>query len=107
MQQPDLVLEADFAKNVRDLVDGSALLLSELETMAFSGQPPKAGEEEVVLEQIVDGLLRKLMASGHSLSDEKLQSSIDGVLNNEMFSKVAMGEAALGADSLGISDIDV
>lgn len=81
--EKELVLEADFAQNLKQLVDNSALLLSELETLAYTGQPPKAAEEEeAVLESIVDGLLRKLMASGHQVSDEKLNNSIAGVLNN-------------------------
>jgi len=115
----EFVLEADFAKNFRGLVDSSALLLSELETLAYFGEPQKAPEEEeVVLEHIVDGLLRKLMAAGHSLSDQKLNNSIDCVLSNDMFNKLTLAEVALkeGAldqplvlpgDNLGISNIDV
>lgn len=114
--EKNLVLEADFAKNLRDLVDSSALLLSELESVAHTGEadPIKAGEEqEVVLGQLVDGLLRQLMASGHSLSDEKLSSSIEGVLSNDLFNKLSLAEGQLEqpvlvpGDNLGISDIDV
>jgi len=113
--EKEFVLEADFAKNFRSLVDGSSLLLSELESLAYTGQPPKAAEdEEAVLEQVVDGLLRKLMASGHSLSDDKLNSSIEEVLNTEKFRKLSMMEGALdkqlgvpGFENLGINDTDV
>jgi serine/threonine protein kinase len=108
--EKEFVLEADFAKNFRGLVDGSALLLSELESLAYTGQPSKAAEEtEAVLGQIVDGLMRKLMASGHSLSDEKLVSSIDEVLNTEAFDKLTVMEGAAdpGFENLGINDADV
>jgi serine/threonine protein kinase len=113
-KERDLVLEADFAQNLRGLVNDSAMLLSELETLAYAGQPPKGAEdEEAVLESIVDGLLRKLMAAGHSLSDEKLHSSIEGVLNNESFNKLALAEGAtdrqnpLSAENLGIDEVGV
>jgi serine/threonine protein kinase len=111
-KEKDLMLEADFAKNFRGLVDSSALLLSELESIAYAGQPPAVSEEEdLQLEQYIDGLLRKLMASGQSLSDDKLHTTIEQVLSKDAFSKLASAEGALDrnaiGDNLGINEIDV
>mmetsp|Transcript_126574 Transcript_126574/g.269975 ORF Transcript_126574/g.269975 Transcript_126574/m.269975 type:complete len:771 (-) Transcript_126574:151-2463(-) len=110
--EKELVVEAEFVKNLRGLADGSALALAEIEAGMGEIQP-KQGSQEVVLEKLVDGLLRKLMASGHSLSDEKLNSSIDGVLSSDVFSKLNVMDGALEkqlvacSDLLGVNDIDV
>lgn len=106
------VVEADFAKHLRSMVDGSVVLLGEIESTMYTGFPQKVeGEEEAALEQIIDGLLRKLMAAGHSLSDEKLNSSINGVLSSDLFEKLTSMDGNLdrvaGTDMLGINDIDV
>lgn len=105
-------VEAEFAKHLRSLVDGSVLLLGEIESMMYTGTPTKTeGEEEAALEQIIDGLLRKLMAAGHSLSDEKLSNSIDGVLSSDLFAKLTLMDGVMdrsaGTEALGINDMDV
>lgn len=99
----------EFVSSFRAFVDSSALHLAELE----GGLAKKRSEQEAVLEQLIDGLLRKLMASGHALSDETLTSSIDNVLNNEVLMKLAVKDGGLakqlGAcdNLLGITDTDV
>mmetsp|Transcript_98228 Transcript_98228/g.174018 ORF Transcript_98228/g.174018 Transcript_98228/m.174018 type:complete len:765 (-) Transcript_98228:73-2367(-) len=110
--EKEVAVEAEFAKHMRILVDGCVLLLGEFESMMYTGLPAKTeGEEEAALEQIIDGLLRKLMAAGHSLSDEKLTNSIDGVLSSDLFAKLTMMDGVLergaATDALGINDMDV
>jgi hypothetical protein len=51
---------------------------------------PLADDQEVVLESLIDVLLRKLMGAGQSLPDDKLHTSIDTVLNSEVFTKLSV-----------------
>eukprot|EP00440_Ansanella_granifera_P001389 gb/GFBE01001497.1/.p1 GENE.gb/GFBE01001497.1/~~gb/GFBE01001497.1/.p1 ORF type:complete len:758 (+),score=187.46 gb/GFBE01001497.1/:1-2274(+) len=103
------VLEADLLKNFRDHVDSCALLLAELEAV----QPKQAVPREAALHQLLDNLLRKLMATGQSLSDDKLLNCIDGALKSDAFPKLALTDIVLDtkqlditADILNISDGD-
>lgn len=119
LAEKDVVHEADLSKNLRDFVDSSALILADSEAaiaasaVGLRSDDKVSGEADQALEQLIDGLLRRLMAAGHSLSDDKLNSSIEGVLNSEAFSKLAMADGALdggipgGPDDLGVSDVDV
>eukprot|EP00418_Pyrodinium_bahamense_P077087 CAMPEP_0179072092 /NCGR_PEP_ID=MMETSP0796-20121207/31875_1 /TAXON_ID=73915 /ORGANISM="Pyrodinium bahamense, Strain pbaha01" /LENGTH=691 /DNA_ID=CAMNT_0020769239 /DNA_START=83 /DNA_END=2158 /DNA_ORIENTATION=- len=102
-------LDADFITCFRDFVDSASLLLSELESGTGEAPDKKVAsgtDQEVLLEQLVEGLLQKLMTAGRSLSDEQLNSSIEGVLNSEGFAKLtSMGGLAKHATACAIPDI--
>jgi hypothetical protein len=98
----------DFVKSLKGLADGAALLLVGLEADGVV----HAHAEELQLDNVIDTLLRKLMAAGHTVTDAKLNSSIDGMLQSDSFAKLALGakgDIVSGAqvDALGISDLDV
>eukprot|EP00931_Biecheleriopsis_adriatica_P092947 TRINITY_DN66703_c0_g1_i1.p1 TRINITY_DN66703_c0_g1~~TRINITY_DN66703_c0_g1_i1.p1 ORF type:complete len:764 (-),score=197.05 TRINITY_DN66703_c0_g1_i1:62-2353(-) len=103
------VIEADVLKHFRHHVDSCAMLLAELEAV----QPKQAAPQEAALHQLLDNLLRKLMATGQSLSDDKLLNCIDGALKSDAFPKLALTDIVLDtkqlditADTLNISDCD-
>lgn len=109
--------ESGFARSLRDFLDNGAMVLAEVESNpgALARRETAAEQTEKALEQLVDGLLRKLMASGRFLSDETLGASIDAVLTSDAFAKLtlqdggALSKSLAGGynDLLSIDDIDV
>eukprot|EP00930_Biecheleria_cincta_P040488 TRINITY_DN27739_c0_g2_i2.p1 TRINITY_DN27739_c0_g2~~TRINITY_DN27739_c0_g2_i2.p1 ORF type:complete len:762 (-),score=146.64 TRINITY_DN27739_c0_g2_i2:179-2464(-) len=96
-QQP--ALDASLLKSFRDHVDGCAMLLAELDAIV----QPQVDSRDAGLHQLLDNVLRKLMATGHSLSDERLLTCIDGALKSDIFPKLALSDIALDAKSLDIT----
>jgi len=99
--------QTDFLRNLREYVDRSVLLLSELDMISLGATADKA-----TTEGDVDGVLRKLLAAGHVVSDEALNVSIDNILRNDMFAKMNMiddsqRKQSTNDDVLGISEADV
>mmetsp|Transcript_79743 Transcript_79743/g.154129 ORF Transcript_79743/g.154129 Transcript_79743/m.154129 type:complete len:838 (+) Transcript_79743:77-2590(+) len=114
--EQDIKPDAEFVQHLRGLADSSALALAEFEAgVADVHQRRNAADQDqdAMLENIIDGLLRKLMAAGHSLSDDTLSSTIDTVLSSDAFSKLAPVDGDIKKqldacnDALGINDIDV
>ncbi|CAK8997297.1 unnamed protein product [Durusdinium trenchii] len=94
-------------RRFRGHIDHCALLLSDLE----------AGEaaetlEAAFIQDLLDNLLRKLMASGQCLSDEKLLSCIDATLKSDAFPKLDVADIVLDpkqvdtSSMLNISEVD-
>ncbi|CAJ1379938.1 unnamed protein product [Effrenium voratum] len=87
-------------KRFRAHVDSCALLLAELEAI----QPKNENNREA---ELLDNLLRKLMATGQCLSDEKLLNCIDNTLKSEVFPSVKEVHDKLEtSDILNISDVE-
>lgn len=106
-QQP--TLDTSLLKKFRDHVDGCAVLLAELEAVVR----PDVAPRDAGLHHLLDNLLRKLMATGQSLSDDRLLTCIDGALKSDVFSALALSDITLDTKSLdittellGISDAD-
>mmetsp|Transcript_2405 Transcript_2405/g.4401 ORF Transcript_2405/g.4401 Transcript_2405/m.4401 type:complete len:734 (-) Transcript_2405:69-2270(-) len=91
------VLEADLLKNFRDHIDSCAMLLAELEVL------PKQVPREAAIHQLLDNLLRKLMATGQSLSDDRLIDCIDGALKSDAFPKLALSDIVLDTKQMEIT----
>eukprot|EP00446_Apocalathium_sp_SHHI-4_P077948 CAMPEP_0177550734 /NCGR_PEP_ID=MMETSP0369-20130122/65744_1 /TAXON_ID=447022 ORGANISM="Scrippsiella hangoei-like, Strain SHHI-4" /NCGR_SAMPLE_ID=MMETSP0369 /ASSEMBLY_ACC=CAM_ASM_000364 /LENGTH=836 /DNA_ID=CAMNT_0019035983 /DNA_START=44 /DNA_END=2550 /DNA_ORIENTATION=- len=110
-------VKAGFARGLRNFVDAAALCLAEVEMRpgALTRGAAVADSKEQALEVLVDGLLRKLMASGHALSDETLNASIDSVLTSDAFANFNLGGggpldkplAGGYGEAFGVGDIDV
>lgn len=96
-QQP--ALDASLLKSFRDHVDGCAMLLAELEAIV----QPQMVSRDAGLHQLLDNVLRKLMATGQSLSDDRLQTCIDGALKSDVFPKLALSDIALDTKNLDIT----
>lgn len=112
--EKDVANEADMLKHLRDFVDGATLILTDSEAGERQARNSIAGEAlrevEQQASQLIDGLLRRLVAGGQSFSDEKLNSSIEGVLGNDVFSKLLAMDAPMDkcpATPDGASDADV
>jgi len=114
--EQDIKPDAEFVQHLRGLADSSALALAEFEAGVNNTHLRRNAadqDQDAMLENIIDGLLRKLMAAGHSLSDDTLSSTIDSVLSSEAFSKLAPVDGDIKKqldacnDALGINDIDV
>eukprot|EP00929_Paragymnodinium_shiwhaense_P088382 TRINITY_DN486_c0_g1_i1.p1 TRINITY_DN486_c0_g1~~TRINITY_DN486_c0_g1_i1.p1 ORF type:complete len:729 (-),score=246.05 TRINITY_DN486_c0_g1_i1:350-2536(-) len=114
---PTPLLHSEFVKNLRGLADAATLLAGELE-LALGGPGGKTAEESG-LETVIDAMLRKLMAAGQSITDDKLNSSIDSVLKSDAFLKLKQSDLdcmllsdadllqGASGDILGIKDADV
>lgn len=127
LAEQDAVDEVELFRSIRDFVDGATLILADAEARlaSISGgrseiSAEKSREAENQAVQLIDGLLRRLMAAGQGFSDEKLNNCIEGVLSNDVFSKlVAMdgaqekqtttpeGTPAASPDEAGVTDADV
>ncbi|CAE7742590.1 unnamed protein product [Symbiodinium microadriaticum] len=99
--------DAHLVKSFKAHLDNCALLLADLE--AF--QPKQVDPQEASVHELLDTLLRKLMATGQSLSDEKLLTCIDGALKSNAFPKFALKDGTEGKegstlDILNTSDVD-
>ncbi|CAE7838267.1 unnamed protein product [Symbiodinium sp. CCMP2592] len=99
--------DAHLVKSFKAHLDNCALLLADLE--AF--QPKQVDPQEASVHELLDTLLRKLMATGQSLSDEKLLTCIDGALKSDAFPKFALTDGREGKeghtlDVLNTSDVD-
>lgn len=94
LAQMEFTNDFDMLKNCRHFVDNATLIVAKLEAGARHAGNEIACEASLDAEQqasqLIDGLLRRLMSAGHSFSDEKLNNSIEGVLNNDVFSKLVM-----------------
>jgi len=72
-----------------------------------------APDQEAAVDEVVEGLLRKLRHGGDRLSDDSLNDSIDDILRGEAFAKLTLteGVAERGLDAyagnLSVDDIDV
>eukprot|EP00913_Durusdinium_trenchii_P014846 g13923.t1 len=75
----------------RSHVDNCALLLAELEAI----KPKSETGREAVVHDLLDNLLRKLMATGQCLSDDKLLTCIDTTLKSDAFPKLDVMERCL------------
>lgn len=92
----------------RSHVDNCALLLAELEAM----KPKSETAREAFVHDLLDNLLRKLMATGQCLSDDKLLTCIDTTLKSEAFPKLDVMDIVLDPKQvdtghiLTISDVE-
>ncbi|CAE8590981.1 unnamed protein product, partial [Polarella glacialis] len=94
-------LDAGLLKSFREHVDSCAMLLAELE----AGNSPLATAktpQEASINQLIDGLMRKLMATGTALSDDELISCIDTALTSGAFPKYALTDIPLDTKSLDV-----
>lgn len=92
----------------RSHVDNCALLLAELEAI----KPKSETAREALVHDLLDNLLRKLMATGQCLSDDKLLTCIDTTLKSDAFPKLDVMDIVLDpkqvdtGDILTISDVE-
>jgi len=92
----------------RSHLDHCALLLTELEAI----KPKSETAREAFVHDLLDNLLRKLMATGQCLSDDKLLTCIDSTLKSEAFPKLDVTDIVLDPKQLdtgsilNISDVD-
>ncbi|CAK8997819.1 unnamed protein product [Durusdinium trenchii] len=95
-------------RRFRGHIDHCALLLSDLEAI----KPGNNNASEAFIQDLLDNLLRKLMASGQCLSDEKLLSCIDATLKSDAFPKLDVADIVLDpkqvdtSSMLNISEVD-
>jgi len=97
LREREPVLEAELLKHFREHIDSCAMLLAELEVS--KQQVPR----EAALHQLLDNLLRKLMATGQSLSDDRLIDCIDGALKSDVFPQLALTDMVLDTKQLDIT----
>ncbi|CAK9040656.1 unnamed protein product [Durusdinium trenchii] len=79
----------------RSHVDNCALLLAELEAI----KPKSETGREAVVHDLLDNLLRKLMATGQCLSDDKLLTCIDTTLKSDAFPKLDVMERQVAGEN--------
>mmetsp|Transcript_23450 Transcript_23450/g.54649 ORF Transcript_23450/g.54649 Transcript_23450/m.54649 type:complete len:764 (+) Transcript_23450:110-2401(+) len=120
LQTPEkqAALLEDVSKHLRPLVDAAVVVMAEMDAGAFGtlAVTNAIQTEAQALEQTIDTLMRKLMASRYCLSDDKLKMMVGGVLVDVGESGVpgveaaaAEKEAALSLSSavMGVNDADV
>eukprot|EP00913_Durusdinium_trenchii_P018740 g17610.t1 len=88
-------------RRFRGHIDHCALLLSDLEAI----KPGNNNASEAFIQDLLDNLLRKLMASGQCLSDEKLLSCIDATLKSDAFPKLDVADIVLDPKQVDTSSM--